>query len=190
MNFFFEIIGWIGSFIYILSYFLLAYKIISKGKLYYLLNKIAAGLIVIISLIKNTYQSIAINSIWLYISYMSYHKKEVKSFFLNSFIMHLVSTLFFLVFIVCIFIDIKLSFEVLAWYSVFGFSTSYLLHSKEDISEEIFHLYNFSAALSLIPKMILFENYQVVVIEVLWAIFALSAYIKNSKNGNYVMLSS
>ena len=186
----FEVIGWIGSFIYILSYFLLAYKIIDAGKFYYLLNKIAATLIVIISFIKNTFQPIVINSIWLYISYMAYHNKEIKVSFLNRYFLHIGSLLLISISVIYLFIDIEISFEIFAWFSVFAFSTSYLLYSTEGLSEKYFHFYNFIAAISLIPKMILFENYQVVFLEVLWATFALQAYIKQTKNKNYITLCS
>ena len=186
----FEIIGWLGSFIYILSYFLLAYKIIDTGKFYYLLNKIAAALIVIISFMKNTFQPIVINSIWLYISYMAYHQKEIRISFLNSYFLHLGSLLLLFISSIYLFIDMEISFEIFAWFSVFAFSISYFLYSMKNINEKTFHFYNCLAALSLIPKMILFENYQVVFLEVLWAFFALQAYIKHSKNNNYLTLCS
>jgi len=175
----FGIIGWIGSFMYILSYFLLSYNIIESGKLYYLLNKIAAALIVIISIIKSTIQPVVINSIWLYISYMGYQNKNIKIKFLNKYILHTISVLFFVFFGITFFIDIKLSFDILAWFSVFAFSVSYFLYSMKDIKEKPFHFYNFLAAISLIPKMILFTNYQVAFLETLWALFAIIAYFKN-----------
>lgn len=186
----FEIIGWTGSFMYILSYFLLSYNIIESGKLYYLLNKIAATLIVIISIIKSTFQPVLINSIWLYISYMGYHNKNINIKFLNKYILHSVSVLFFLSFGIVFFIDIKLSFDILAWFSVFAFSTSYFLYSMKNIQEKAFHFYNFLAAISLIPKMILFSNYQVVLLEILWALFAVIAYVKNTKDDKYLVLCS
>jgi len=188
--YFFEIMGWIGSFLYIFSYFLLAYKIIDNGKLYYLLNKIAAALIIIISFVKNTFQPIVINTIWFYISYMAYHQKDIKISFLNKYLLYFGTTIFLISSFIFLFIEINLSFEILAWFSVFSFSISYFLYSMGNIDEKSFHFYNFLAAISLIPKMILFSNYQVVILETLWAIFALYAYIKNSKNNNYLNLCS
>ncbi|MBL0686309.1 MAG: hypothetical protein JJV94_00590, partial [Sulfurospirillum sp.] len=38
-----------------------------------------------------------------------------------------------------------------------------------------FNIYNFIAPLTLIPKMYVFENYQVVVLEVVWVSIALKA---------------
>lgn len=187
---FFELIGWLGSFIYILSYFLLSYKIIDKGKLYYLLNKLAALLVVVISIIKNTFQPVFINAIWLYISYLGYHNKSINIKFLNKNILHWVSLVFFVFSIIAIFINIELSFDILAWFSVFGFSASYFLYSMNLLKEKAFHFYNFLAAISLIPKMIIFSNHQVVLLEALWALFALIAYIKSSKNRDYLTLCS
>lgn len=190
MNFI-EIIGWIGSIIYIIAYILLAYKLIEKEKLYYLLNKIAASLIIIISLYKNTTQPIVINGLWLYISYLGYRKKKLKITFLTPLIMHFITTGMIIAAILVNFIyNFQFSFDILAWLSVFAFSSSYFLYSNDYIKENIFHLYNLTAALAIIPKMILFDNFQVVVLEVLWAIFAFQAYIKSSRNNNYLVLSS
>lgn len=187
-----EIVGWIGSFVYILSYFLLAYKFIEKGKLYYFLNKVAAVLIILVSYYKNTFQPIVINVIWLYISYLGYYCKTVEIRFINKLFLHITSTLFFFIFTLLLLFSTKeLSFEVIAWFSVFAFSCSYFLFSTQKINEQTFHIYNFLAAVTLIPKMILYDNYQVVVLEFLWALFALIAYIKNSKNKNdYITLCS
>ena len=46
------------------------------------------------------------------------------------------------------------------------------------------------AAIAIIPKMYMFDNYQVVILEILWAIFALQAYIKSSKNNDYLTLAT
>lgn len=186
-----EIIGWAGSILYILSYFLLSYNIIKREKLYYLLNKIAALLIIIISVYKETYQSVIVNLIWLYISYLGYINKTLTFKFFTENIMHMISILFLSAsFLIICFFNYFLFIEVLAWFSVFAFSSAYFLFSVKEIKEKMFHLYNFIAALSLIPKMIEFENYQVLILEILWAFFALSAYIKNNSDKDYLTVSS
>lgn len=186
-----EIVGWVGSLIYIVSYFLLTYKIIQKDKLYYLLNKIAAFLIIVISIKKNTFQPIVINSLWLYISYLGYNKLNYEVKFLTKYLMHTISLVLVLMIFVFYFLyNIQVSFEVLAWFSVFAFSSSYFLYSMKKINEKVFHFYNLIAALAIIPKMFLFGNYQVVILEILWALFALKAYVKNTENNNYLTLCS
>ncbi len=186
-----EIVGWIGSIVYILAYFLLTYKIIEKDKLYYLLNKIAATLIIIISIKKNTFQPIIINGLWLYISYLGYNKINFEIKCLNKKMMHLISLIVILSSLIAGFLyGSKLFFDLLAWLSVFAFSSSYFLFSMKKIKEKIFHFYNLMAALAIIPKMYMFDNHQVVILEVLWAIFALQAYIKSSKNNDYLTLAT
>ena len=189
MNFI-EIIGWIGSILYISAYFLLTYKIISKDKLYYLINKIAAILIILISVKKNTLQPIVINSLWLYISYLGYRKSKIKIKLLEAKFIHIISVILILISLISLFINYKISFEILAWFSVFAFSTSYFLYTTNKIKENTFHLYNFLAAITIIPKMILFNNFQVTILEVLWALFAIIAYYKSSKDDNYLTLCS
>lgn len=190
MNFI-EIVGWIGSIIYIVAYFLLTYKIIEKGKIYYLLNKIAALLIIIISIKKNTFQPVVINGLWLYISYLGYNKINLKIEFLTKNMMHIISLIFTLVAIITYFIyERNLSFDILAWLSVFAFSSSYFLFSTKKIKERTFHFYNLIAAIAIIPKMYIFDNFQVVTLEVIWAFLALQAYIKISKNNDYLTVAS
>lgn len=190
MNFI-ELIGWIGSLTYITAYVLLTYGILKKEKIYYLLNKIAAALIIIISIKKNTYQPIVINSLWLYISYLGYNKLNYEIPILNKSIMHLISLGFIISSIITYFLFNKyISFEILGWFSVFAFSYSYFLFSTKKIRENIFHFYNFIAAIAIIPKMLLFSNYQVVCLEVLWALFAFQAYLKSDKKNDYLTLSS
>lgn len=186
-----EVLGWLGSFIYIVSYFLLSYKIIEKGKFYYLLNKLAAALIVLISISKNTLQPIIINAIWLYISYLGFYGKSLEIKYLNRYFLHITSLFFVVIALIgSYFKSASFTFEVMAWLSVFSFSVSYFLYSMNMIKEKAFHFYNLLAALSIIPKMVMFENYQVVLLEILWAFFALQAYIKNTKNDDYLTLCS
>ena len=186
-----EIIGWIGSIIYIVAYFLLAYKIIKKDKLYYLLNKIAALLIIIVSIKKSTFQPIVINGLWLYISYLGYHKLHFEVKFLNKYMMHIISVIIVTSSVITnFFFDSKVAFDVLAWFSVFAFSSSYFLFSMKKIHEKTFHLYNLMAAITIIPKMYIFDNYQVVILEIIWALLALQAYIKTSKNDDYLIVAS
>jgi len=186
-----EIVGWVGSTVYILAYFLLTYKIIKKDKMYYLLNKVAAALIIIISIKKNTFQPIVINGLWLYISYLGYNNINFKLSFLNKNVMHIVTFIMIgISLLIGLIYDRDISFEVLAWFSVFAFSISYFLFSNQEIKERTFHFYNFIAAIAIIPKMYIFGNFQVVFLEVLWAMFALQAYIKSSKTNDYLTLSS
>ncbi len=189
-DFYIEVIGWIGSFLYILSYFLISFDYLKVNKLYYLLNILAAAFVIVISLYKQTIQPIAINSIWLYISFLGYNNKKISFIFFHKKFLHIVSFIFLAVIIISFFYSYKQAFNVLAWFSVFSFSFSYFLFSIQRISEKLFHIYNFLAAMSLIPKMYMYDNMQVVVLESLWAFFAIKAYLAESKDNSYVALSS
>lgn len=145
----------------------------------------------LISFYKETTQSIIINLLWLYISFLGYSNKELSFNLLSKKVMQIITILFLITSSFILLIgNYLLSFEILAWFSVFAFSSSYFLYSLEKINEKSFHLYNFLAALSLIPKMIVFENYQVLILEMLWAFFAISAYFKNTSNNDYVTVCS
>ncbi len=186
-----ETIGWFGSILYIVSYFLISLNFIRKNKLYYVLNFMSAFLIVVVSLYKKTYQPVFINLVWMYISYMGYKKQKIHLKFINKSLMSFISILFILAFLVYIILkQYGLSFEVLAWFSVFAFCGSYFLYSLNKINDKTFHFYNLLAATSIMPKVFIYHNYQVLVLEVMWAILALYAFLKNKHNDDYVTLCS
>lgn len=179
MIFFVELVGWLGSFIYILTYSLLSFQIIRKGKVYFFLNGVAAILIIIISFYKNTPQAIMVNVVWLVISFLGLLDTELKLQSLNAFVVQTIGVLFVIaLLIVFIFFHINTFYNVLAWFSVYVFAGSYFLFTLNEMSIKSFHVYNFVAALTIVPKMIIFSNYQVVFLEIMWAFFALVAYKK------------
>ena len=180
-SFILEIIGWMGSILYVLSYFLLSRQLIKKGKTYYLLNGLAALCVVIISIYKNTYQPVAINIIWFYISYLGYNSKSIKHTIVNASFMNIVTILFIIVSLYSYYCCESFTYDILAWLSVFAFSSSYFLYVTDQITDKTFHFYNIIAALSILPKMIIFENYQVLLLEFFWVLLATSAYIRHSK---------
>ena len=151
---------------------------------------VAAAFVIIISLYKQTLQPIAINSIWLYISFLGYNNIKINFMFFRKKYLHIISLLFLVLIIISFFYSYEQVFNILAWFSVFAFSFSYFLFSIQKISEKLLHMYNFLAAVSLIPKMYMYDNMQVVILEVLWAFFAIKAYIEESKDNSYVALSS
>lgn len=186
-----EILGWIGSIIYIVAYFLISKGKIDKDKMYYLLNMIAAVLVSIVSIAKMTIQPVFTNLFWLYVSYVSYIEKEIKFKFINKKILDFILVVMGIYSVVTFFIwDYLYCFDILAWLSVVAFVGSFYLFSIDKINTQSFHLYNIIAALSVIPKMVAFDNYQVACLEILWAIFAIKAYFKASKDREYMCLSS
>ncbi len=186
-----EIFGWIGSIIYIVAYYLISHNKIDKGKMYFLLNMIAAVLVSVISVVKMTIQPVFTNVFWLYVSYVSYFNKNLTLKFMNKKFFDFVLVIMSFSSIVSWLIwDYLQCFDILAWMSVVAFIWSYYLFSVEKINMQSFHLYNVIAAISVIPKMVVFSNYQVVCLEILWAIFAIRAYTKALKDKEYTCLSS
>ncbi|MBL0687721.1 MAG: hypothetical protein JJV94_07895, partial [Sulfurospirillum sp.] len=164
-----ETIGWLGSILFIGAYFLLSSRIIKKDSLYYMFNIIGALFILTVSIYKNTMQPIILNLFWIYFSYVAYKKNVFKYTLINVKLFNILifSALFFS-FISLILTQYSLTLDILAWTSVFTFVTSYYLYSTHKIELHQFNIYNFIAPLTLIPKMYVFENYQVVVLEVVW----------------------
>jgi len=171
-----ETIGWIGSILYISAYFLLSNKTIEQGSLYYLLNIIAAIFVLVVSVYKNTIQPVFLNLFWAYFSYIAYKKIKFRFNFIHVKIFNL-CIVFLLIFSLASILISKyhLALDILAWTSVFTFVVSYYLYSMHKIELHQFNIYNLIAPLVIIPKMYVFENYQVVVLEIIWAILALKA---------------
>ncbi len=175
-----EIIGWIGSIMYLVAYFLLSNKIIEKDKLYYLLNIVAAVLVAILSTYKNTMQSVFLNLFWGYLSYFAYINKEFKFNIISVRLFNIsISALLIVSFILLLLKKQFLALDTLAWISVFVFIVSYYLLLVNKISLQSFNIYNFIAAFIIIPKMYTFENYQVAFVQAIWAFFALKAYVED-----------
>ena len=65
---FFDIIGWIGMFLVVLAYGLLSTNKIKQGKLYQILNLIAATFMAIGLLPKNAWFSFTLQVIWALIA--------------------------------------------------------------------------------------------------------------------------
>lgn len=144
------------------------------------MNLLAALFIISISIYKDTLQAIIINTMWLFISLIGLFNVHIRIRTLPVFVWLFIGILFTLIPIISIiFFQNKVVYDILAWFSVYVFVGSYFLFTAEQISEKIFHIFNFLAALTIIPKMLMFGNYQVVFLEIIWALFAFIGYRKS-----------
>lgn len=67
----YEIIGWCGTIVIIIAYFLISQKIIENGVLYNILNFVGGVSLVIICVLKKAYQPVILNIIWATIALLA-----------------------------------------------------------------------------------------------------------------------
>lgn len=172
-----ETIGWLGFLLYLLAYLLLATKIITANFTYYLLNIIAALFVVIISVLKGTVQTIVINVIWGLISYLAIIKYRLKFSMLRPSFFRIWHITIFIISGFFVLIDPYWSVILFGWCSVFYFLDALLLYSNNIIKQSEFHIWNFLAAVTILPQLIHDSNWQVLVLEICWALFAVYGLI-------------
>ncbi len=171
-----EIIGWCGSILYLLSYILLAVNLLERGKFYYYLNIVAAVFVVIISLEKTTYQAVVINLLWGAISLNSLYKYIQTKAPVKPSVFRFINLFLLLICIGLIFSNTSAGIQVFGWLSVAYFISSYFYFASNYISEREFHIWNFLAALAIIPQLYVDQNWPVIVLEIFWAAFAVWGY--------------
>lgn len=171
-----EIIGWSGSILYLLSYILLAINLIDKGRVYYYLNIVAALFVIIISFEKTTYQAVVINFLWGLISFNSIYKFFKTSAPLKPAFFRFINILLLLTVTAITLLNANFGIQLFGWLSVIYFISSYFYFASNYISEKEFHIWNFLAALAIIPQLYIDQNWPVIVLEVFWAAFAVWGY--------------
>ena len=75
----FDFLGWIGTIIMLLAYFLLSLNKISNGKIYQLLNLIAALLMAIGLFPKNAWFSFTLQVVWAIVAIVALIKLNKKN---------------------------------------------------------------------------------------------------------------
>lgn len=79
----FQVIGWLGAIIFVVSYFLLSDgHLRQEGKTYHILNMIGAVCLVINALYFQDHANLMVNGVWCAIALMAIYKSGV-SFFRN-----------------------------------------------------------------------------------------------------------
>lgn len=171
---FFEIVGWIGSFLYLLAYLLLALKRIGPGCRYLSLNGAGAICLLLVSLTKHSYQAVALHLLWGGVSICALARYRLRTVRTDSAWLR-IPALGMFGFAVCLFLAgyTQLGIAIIAWACVFVLIFSYLLFVEVKISTLEFHIWNFLAASLMVPQLLVDSNWQALVLEVVWALASL-----------------
>ncbi|NIV94845.1 hypothetical protein GWN42_19145 [candidate division KSB1 bacterium] len=168
-----EIIGWFGFALYLIAYFLLAINRIAAGTLYFSLNIVAALGITVVSMYKGTYQAVVVNVLWIGISCLGITQYKLRNFF-DARTPFRISMIILLAIAVALVLSGQdhWAIALLGWIYVLAFILSYLLFVDRRITLFEFHIWNFVAPLSILPKLIVDANWPVFALEVFWALSA------------------
>jgi hypothetical protein len=176
----FEITGWAGFILYLIAYMLLATNHITAGKLYYILNILAAVCITVVSVYKGTVQAVLVNLLWGLISCTGLSGTKIRSHAdITAIFRFLIIGLFGTSAVLFVFGQEYWTIRLLAWIYVLAFIISYWLFISHKISVFEFHIWNLVASLTILPKLIVDYNWPVFALEILWALAAVTGLAKN-----------
>jgi len=173
-----EIVGWIGTAIYVLAYLLLALRILPAERVYFLANLVAAVCVAAVSVAKDTPQAVAINVLWGVASLYALCGTTPPLLGLRP--IHARIVLAGLVgagLIAMPFTGIAFGASLLGWGSVVGFTAGYILFVGQKIVSLEFHIFNLVAATAILPALVLAANWPVVALETVWAMAALAGIV-------------
>lgn len=169
-----EIVGWIGTALYVLAYVLLALRMLSADRVYYGLNVVAALFVAAVSVAKGSAQAAAINGLWAAASVYGVCGLTPPHPWLRPFIVRIAVAiqvgggLFALRWV-----GLGVAASWMAWGSVATYTGAYVLFVGRRVAPLEFHIVNFIASTAILPVLILEANWPVVALEVAWAVAAM-----------------
>lgn len=175
-----EIVGWSGTALYVVSYILLALRLLPAGRSYYMLNIVAAVFVAAVSVAKGSVQAVAINGLWAVASVYGFLGSSPPLLGLRPVIARAaVATLVVGGLVALPWAGLPLSASWMAWGSVVGFTAAYMLFVGGLMAALEFHFFNLVASTAILPALVLDANWPVVALETLWAIAAVAGIVSN-----------
>lgn len=171
------VLGWLGASLYLMNHFYISFFKNFKYSKYYIVNFMAAALLVLTSFYLNSWQSVVFNLFWMIISLCGYYQISLLSFNMPLKMFKVLIVLGLLISIGAIKIDILLSIALMGWLSVFIFVIGYLSFSSKILSINLYLFLSAFAALILIPQLYLDNNIPIVFLEVCWVIISLNGLL-------------
>lgn len=184
-----EVIGWLGTLLYLLAHSLLSLSVISRFK-YVALNAVAAVVVSIYSLYEWSLQPVFINVVWSGLSFWGLYvhsDKSVQNAGQEGILRHwLYSILIISVGLAAIsiaLVSIKSSWIfILSWLSFWLYSSTYFSFIFLRMSDRWFFMLCIVSATIIIPQLYLDSNYPVIGVQLLWIFWSLVALLRHSKS--------
>lgn len=173
-----DLVGWAGTFTYLLAYGLLAAGAVRRGRFYYSLNAVAALAVTVAAVSTATWQAVAIHVLWGAISVYGYFALTlpvawVAPRWARGTVAMLVAG--GLLGIAAGWFHEPLfhaGVAVLGWGAVAAFLLGYALFVVQRIEQRAFHAFNLVASAAIVPQLWVHGNWPVLVLEGCWGVAA------------------
>lgn len=183
-----EVVGWLGTLLYLLAHSLLSLGVINRFK-YVALNAAAALVVSFYSVYEWSLQPVFINIVWSGLSFWGLFlhsdenpqdtgQKRGSRDMLYS-VLIIVSGLV-AISVALVFIKFSLFF-ILSWLSVWLYSSTYFSFIFLRMSDRWFFILCIVSAAIIIPQLFLDSNYPVIGVQVLWIFWSLVGLFRPSK---------
>ncbi|MEO1575151.1 MAG: hypothetical protein AAFU65_09350 [Pseudomonadota bacterium] len=174
-----SLLGWAGTTLALGNHALLSFGRIERGRPYYLVNALGAVLVTLSSLALASWQAVAVNGFWVLASAAGYLGVTIRLTPAVS-----VRALLAVCLVLALpagwhaFFDPAVALRWLGWSGTVLLCGSYLLFAVDRMSQGVFLACNAVAAFSLVPVLVLDQNWPVVLLELVWGILSLIGLVR------------
>jgi len=172
MNFW-DIVGWLGTALYLLGYALLASRVLSAGRAYFLLNVFAAAFVAAVSIAKGSVQAVFVHGLWAVASVYGVCGLAPPLFGLRPLLVRVAVSAFVVVGLAAMpWVGLAVSSGWMAWASVVGYTGAYVLFTSGRMGMLEFHIVNLVASAAILPVLVLDANWPTFALEFVWLVVA------------------
>ncbi|MEM9937814.1 MAG: hypothetical protein AAF768_03115 [Pseudomonadota bacterium] len=175
----FEIAGWISFGVYLWAHALVSIFRSDNRPFYYLLNIIAAVLLMVSSFAIASWQSVLINLFWGVVSYAGYSQSSTfKSYSPRPRLTIAPGVVLLLVGVVWSFISFEATLTILGWAGVWLFCGAYLLFASERITRRGYLWFSIISYALLLPIYYVQANWPSFTLGVFWTLITVFGLIE------------
>jgi len=170
---FWEIVGWLGTALYILAYALLAGRVLPAGRAYFLLNVFAAVFVATVSVDKGSVQAVFVHGLWAVASVYGVCGVAPPLFGLRPAVVRVVVAAFVVGGLAAMpWVGLEASAGWMAWGAVVGYTGAYVLFTGGRMAVLEFHIVNLVASAAILPALALDANWPTFALEFIWLVVA------------------
>jgi hypothetical protein len=175
---FWEIVGWLGTALYLLGYALLAFRIVSAGRVYFLLNVFAAAFVAAISVAKGSVQAVFVHGLWSFASVYGVCGIAPPLLGLRPPVVRVVVVVLVVGGLAAMpWAGLAVSAGWMAWGSVVGYTGAYVLFAGGRMAVLEFHIVNLVASAAILLVLVLDANWPTFTLEFVWMIVAAAGIV-------------
>jgi len=173
-----EIVGWLGTALYLLAYALLALRTLPAGRAYFLLNVFAAAFVAGVSVAKGSVQAVFVHGLWSVASIYGACGVAPPILGLRPPVVRVAVALLVAGGLAAMpWAGLAVSAGWMAWGSVVGYTGAYVLFASGRMAALEFHIFNLVASAAILPVLVLDANWPTFALEFVWMIVAIAGIV-------------